>query len=162
MGVEKTLQNLQDGYAHLLDLMVVLVDEKRLLKTKISYPKKGNEEFLAQQMIASIPALTKIKSTIYVDVLPGLKVLAAPIITNSQERLYLIGGMLVEDEIFDALKNIFKSTKRERFSYIIYNRLKLFRMMKKQGFLPPFSNFRVQFNRSIKIRYMWMLFKIKS
>ncbi|MDF1510572.1 LuxR C-terminal-related transcriptional regulator [Robertmurraya sp. DFI.2.37] len=104
MGVEKTLQNLQDGYAHLLDLMVVLVDEKRLLKTKISYPKKNCEELLVQQMIASIPNLTKIKSTIYIEVLPGLKVLAAPIITNRQERLYLIGGMLVEDEIFDALK----------------------------------------------------------
>lgn len=104
MGVENTIQSLQNGYAHLLDIMIVMVDENRSPKTETSYSKREYEESFSMQIMRAIPNLAKIKSSIYVDILPGLKVLVSPVRISELERYYLIGGVILVDETVEVVK----------------------------------------------------------
>lgn len=104
MGVNKAIQNLQNGYAHLLDMIIFMVDENRMAKTEVSYPKRPIEDALYKQMIDLMPNPAKIKNPIFVNILPGLKALITPVFADSSKQHYLIGGVLVEEGTVEVVK----------------------------------------------------------
>ncbi|WP_246010271.1 LuxR C-terminal-related transcriptional regulator [Bacillus yapensis] len=104
MGLNKTFQNLQNGHAQLLDMMILMVDENRLPQTEVSYPKWPFEDALFRQIIELIPSPSKIKNAVFVDTIPGLKALITPVVTGSSKPFYLIGGVLVEEGTVEIVK----------------------------------------------------------
>ncbi|MGG0719939.1 LuxR C-terminal-related transcriptional regulator [Robertmurraya massiliosenegalensis] len=139
MGVENTIQSLQDGYADLLDLMIVMVDENRSYKTETSYSKREYEESFSKQMVEAIPNLAKIKSTIYVDILPGLKVLVSPVIISELERYYLIGGVILEDETVEVVKRYLQERAEETIFLQHLDSLKMVSKEEKRKILVAFQ-----------------------
>lgn len=104
MGLNKAVQNLQNGYAHLLGMMILMVDENRCSQTEVSYPKRLFEDALFKQIVDLIPNPSKIKSTVFVEIIPGLKTLIAPVETGLSKPFYLIGGVLVEEGTVEVVK----------------------------------------------------------
>jgi DNA-binding CsgD family transcriptional regulator/putative methionine-R-sulfoxide reductase with GAF domain len=110
MGIKATIQSLQDGYAQLLDLMLVLVDDNKVPITDPSLPKGMSDTAFYKPMMDSVPSLSKVKAAIFIDFLPGLKVIVSPIQVDKENTIYyLVGGIVIAKSSLEAVKRFLQN-----------------------------------------------------